>query len=74
LEEKDKPTKVDDKASSREGDNNIDQKMNVTAMTVGSHKFLGTETRLYENITLATYTCDFGNVVINSVKKRPIKI
>lgn len=32
------------------------------------------EVRLYEKIYLASYLCDFGNVVINSVKTKQIKI
>lgn len=32
------------------------------------------ETHLYENITLSSYVCDFGNVVINSLKQKTIKI
>lgn len=32
------------------------------------------ENRIYDKIFLATYICDFGNVVINSVKSKIIKI
>ena len=50
-----------------------DQKMMVSmsqSMHSGTTIKTNTETRLYENIVLATYTCDFGNVVINNVKKK----
>jgi len=29
---------------------------------------------IYDNIYLVTYVCDFGNVVINSVRNKTIKI
>lgn len=40
--------------------------------TVSTKMTLAPENRLYENINLSTYVCDFGNVVMNSVKVRTI--
>ncbi len=37
-------------------------------------KAAAVETHLYEGITLSSYVCDFGNVVINSLKTKTIKI
>ena len=37
-------------------------------------QFASTETKLYEKIVLATYVCDFENVVINMQKKKVFKI
>jgi len=36
--------------------------------TVSSKMHIGVENKLYEKIVLTTFVCDFGNVVINSVK------
>jgi cephalosporin-C deacetylase-like acetyl esterase len=33
-----------------------------------------TEQRLYEKLNLVTYVCDFGNVVINHLRKKQFKI
>ena len=32
------------------------------------------EVKLYDKIYITTYICDFGNVVINSIRKKTIKI
>ena len=32
------------------------------------------EVKLYDKIFITTYICDFGNVVINSIRKKTIKI
>lgn len=36
--------------------------------------YIGVENKLYEKIVLTSFVCDFGNVVINSVKLKSIKI
>jgi hypothetical protein len=43
-------------------------------MTAGSKVNVGVETKLYDKINLSTYIVDFGNVVINNIRKESFKI
>jgi len=43
-------------------------------MTAGSKLNATVETKLYDKINLSTYIVDFGNVVINNIRKESFKI
>lgn len=42
--------------------------------TGASMKSGAQETKIYEKIFLSNYICDFGNVVINNLRKKQFKI
>ena len=51
---------------SRSGSEQVMQRTGDISSGHGKHN----EVRLYEKLYLATYICDFGNVVINSVRSK----
>ena len=81
IEEKEKeklytnPDKIEkDSRDENPKDKNLPEVQLNRTMTAGSKVNVGVETKLYDKINLSTYIVDFGNVVINNIRKESFKI